>query len=107
MDKYYTDEARFLLSSRAMIWPFRRRQPVLALAALVLASCGEGAPPAPPGVQLQTGRDLENLFYWNPATWGFTRRSATPGAAPQAPQAPQDLWVLPEGEEQPLLALSA
>ncbi|HET6151274.1 MAG TPA: hypothetical protein VFH68_27300 [Polyangia bacterium] len=71
------------------------------LAVLALAGCdGGGAGPAVLGSQLLAGRDFGNLFYWNHSTLGFTRPTSVPGATTE------DLWVWPDGEAEPLVALT-
>lgn len=88
-----------------MVWWVRGKAVSTLLSALqaavVLAGCGDGGGAATPGFQVQRGRDLGNLFYWNPVTLAFTRLTAAPGGTLQ------DLWVWPDGEPQPLVALSA
>ncbi len=51
-------------------------------------------------MQRLAGRDFDNLFFWNEQTAAFTRQTTAPGGANQ------DLWVWPDGENTPLLALS-
>jgi hypothetical protein len=69
-------------------------------ATAIVAGCDGGSPPAPSGTQLLAGRDFGNLFFWNQNTPAFTRQTTAPGGASQ------DLWVWPDGEGAPLLALS-
>src|SRR4051794_5664068 len=67
---------------------------------LGIMGCDGSSPPEQSGTQLLAGRDFGNLFFWNEQTPAFTRGTATPGADSQ------DLWVWPDGESAPLLALS-
>lgn len=69
-------------------------------ATAIAAGCGGSSPPEQSGTQRLAGRDLGNLFFWNEQTPTFTRQTATPGSPNQ------DLWVWPDGENAPLLALS-
>jgi hypothetical protein len=62
--------------------------------------CDGSSPPEQSGTQLLAGRDFGNLFFWNQQTPAFTRQTAATGASSQ------DLWVWPDGESAPLLALS-
>jgi len=70
------------------------------LVAATVEGCDGGSPPAPSGTQLLAGRDLGNLFFWNEHTAAFTRQAATPGAGTQ------DLWIWPDDESAPQLALA-
>ena len=67
---------------------------------LGIMGCDGSSPPEQSGTQLLAGRDFGNLFFWNEQTPAFTRQTAAPGASSQ------DLWVWPDGESAPLLALS-
>ena len=54
--------------------------------------------PGPTGMQVSAGRDFGNLFFWK-GTLAFTRQATIPNGPAQ------DLWVWPDGEASPLLAL--
>ena len=72
----------------------------LVLAAALVAACDGSSPPGQSGTQLLAGRDFGNVFFWNPHTAVFTRQTAAPGGENQ------DLWIWPDDEGAPLLALS-
>jgi hypothetical protein len=72
----------------------------ILIATPIVGGCGGASPPEQSGTQLLAGRDFGNLFFWNENTPAFTRGTTTPGADNQ------DLWIWPDGESAPLLALS-
>jgi hypothetical protein len=72
----------------------------LAATAIGGAGCDRSSPPEQSGTQQLPGRDFDNLFFWNEQTRAFTRHTTAPAGASQ------DLWVWPDGENAPLLALS-
>ncbi len=69
-------------------------------ATAIAAGCDGSNLPEQSGAQRLAGRDFGNLFFWNAQTPAFTRQTTTPGANDQ------DLWIWPDGENVPLLALS-
>ncbi len=73
---------------------------MLVAGAALVQACDGGSPPQQSGTQLLPGRDFGNLFFWNAQTAAFTRQTTAPGGANQ------DLWVWPDEESAPLVALT-
>src|SRR5882672_4942742 len=72
----------------------------LAWGAALVSGCDGSSPPGQIGTQLMAGRDFGNVFFWNAHTAVFTRQTAAPGGGNQV------LWIWPDDESPPLLALS-
>src|SRR6476659_9126087 len=77
----------------------RARTRFAIAAALSLAGCGGGGGPLTVGTRVETGRDIDGTWFWQPRRLAYTRVAASGMAAAD------DLWVHDLGEGQARLAL--